>query len=197
MRLGRVLFSVLFVLLGSNVPAQYRNDLTLARGLADPLKRTEAVTFVSSSGNAPLRLLLSWTVKPPEGVDPFELKIGLAEAFGRMRALEAIPFLVKNISLDRTGLGNTWLKSPEAVEERLPAAAALIRIGHESVPAVLQSSAQPTGPRDRLATILVISRMADFPGKKNFLLGVLGQANLERVWAETGLEQFGTSKPDR
>lgn len=195
MNFGGVLLALLFVLPGSNVWAQSWNEMTLARGLADPLKRDAAVKFVSSHRNAPLQLILSWTVTPPDGVDPFELKIGLAEAFGRMRTIEAIPFLVKNISMDRTGLGNTWLKSPAAVEERLPAAAALIQIGQESVPAIFQASAQPTGLRDRLAMILVISRMPEFPGKKTFLLGALGEANLEREWAETALEQFGASKP--
>jgi hypothetical protein len=183
------------VLAALSLRAQSGADLELARALSDPAAREQAVASLVAAGAARVPLLLRWTASPPDNVDAYELKIGLADAFGALRLREAVPFLVKNISIDRSGLGNTWLKSPEAVEGRLAAAAALIRIGPDAVPAIFLASARPTTPKDRLATIFVISRMADFPGKRNFLLVAAGQANLERAWAETGLSQFDSPRP--
>jgi len=36
-----------------------------------------------------------------------DLNVGLAEAFGRLKAKEAIPFLIKNITLKRGALDDT------------------------------------------------------------------------------------------
>jgi hypothetical protein len=47
-------------------------------------------------------------------------------------------------------------------------------------------------PRDRLATILVISKLGDVPGARNFLQMALGEANLQHDWAKMALE--GLSK---
>jgi hypothetical protein len=167
--------------------AQYRSDGDLARALADPDNRAAAVSYVVASGAAKIPLLLSWTISPPPGIDGFELKLGLADAFGRAKTAEAVPFLVRNISIDRTGAVNTWLKSPQAVQQRLAAANALIEIGPAAADALFHAWPGMAEPRDRLATIFVISRLGDIPGARNFLVMALGEANLQRSWAEMGL----------
>src|ERR1700722_2581682 len=84
-----------------SVCAQGVRDEDLARMLADPSTRTDALASVAASGQSKEPLLLSWVLSPPVGVDSFELSIGLADAFGQLRTKEAIPFLIKNISIQR------------------------------------------------------------------------------------------------
>jgi len=174
--------------------AQYKGDNDLARGLADANTRGQAVASVVALGSAKVPILLSWTRKPPARVDVYELNIGLADAFGEMKTRDAIPFLVNNIGIDRTHAPNTWLKSPDAVEARLAAAAALIKIGSEAASAVYRAASSPMYYKDKLAAMFVISRMKDAPGARSFLLSALGEANLERGWAEEDLKQFAEQK---
>jgi hypothetical protein len=95
---------------------------------------TRASAVAKLADLEPLRvpLLLLRTVHPPPGVDVYELNIGLADVFGKLRTKEAIPFLVKNITIDRTRAVNTWMKTPEVIEQRLAAVAALDRIGPDN-----------------------------------------------------------------
>jgi hypothetical protein len=174
--------------------AQYKTYEDLARALANAGTRDQAVATVVASGSARVSLLLSWTTKPPVGVDNYQLKIGLADAFGQMRSKEAIPFLVKNISIDRMYAVNIWIKSPEVVEQRLAAAAALIRIGPDAAEPVIHAWSGLTDYRDRLAAIFVMSKLRGVPGARNFLLSVLGEANLQRNWAEEGLARLDSGR---
>jgi hypothetical protein len=84
---------------------------------------------VIASGEAKVPVLLSWTRTPPEGVNEYELDIGLADVFGQMRISEAIPFLIKNINLSRTGKMNVWLKTASVIETEMPAVSALVASG--------------------------------------------------------------------
>ncbi len=172
----------------------YETDDGLARALANVGERDQAVAAVVASGYTRVPLLLSWTTKPPVGIDNYQLKIGLADVFGRMKTKEAIPFLIKNISIDRMYAVNTWIKSAEVVEQRLAAAAALIRIGPAVAEPVIRAWSGLTDHRDRLATIFVVSNLRGVPGTRNFLLSVLGEANLQRAWAEEGLARLAAAR---
>ena len=110
--------------------AQNPNARELARQLADDSARATAVARIVASGSKTVPLLLSLSKKPPAQVNPYALSIGLADAFGQLKTKEAIPFLIKNISLQR-GLAtpNTSMKTAEVIRQRMPAIAALIQIG--------------------------------------------------------------------
>ena len=134
-------------------------------------------------------LLLSWTKNPPAQVDQHGLFVGLANAFAQLKAKEAIPFLIKNISLQRWILDMpVWLKTDKVIEERLPAVAALVQIGPDASKAVI-SEYLTIEPDDRLAAIFVVARIRD-PEARGFLVSVLGRANMERYWAEEGLKRL-------
>ena len=69
-----------------------------------------------------LPVLLRLAERTPAGVNDREPKIGLATTFGRLRAKEGIPFLVKNVTLQRwPPRPNIWLKSQAAISGHLPA----------------------------------------------------------------------------
>ena len=170
--------------------AQTGRDEELARMLARDATRNQAVATIVSSGPAKIPLLLSWATKPPDHLDVYELNIGLADVFGQTKTKEAIPFLIRNISIDRTHAVDTWIKSPKVIEERLAAAAALIRIGPEAAKAVTQACWRPMLPEDRVTAIFVVSRIKDNPDARAFLTWALGEANLERYAAEDGLKRL-------
>ncbi len=80
-------------------------DRALARRLADPQTRESAVAEVVTLGNRKVPLLLSWTRKPPGGLnfmERWELDIGLADVFGQLKTEAAIPFLISHISMTRS-----------------------------------------------------------------------------------------------
>jgi hypothetical protein len=181
-----------FVLLISCVAAtaQVISDQELPNRLANEATRRAAVDLIVASGMDKLPLLLSWTRNPPADINENELYVGLADAFGRLRAKEAIPFLIKNISIQRWHDVNTWLKTPSVIEERLPAVAALIQIGPEASKALIRASWEAMVAEDRLAAIFVISQVKGVPEARAFLSSALAEASLERYWAEEGLKRI-------
>jgi len=162
-------------------------DADLARMLAHTRSRDGAVASLVASGKGKIPILLSWADKPPVGINDYELDIGLAVAFGRMRVKEAIPFLIKNIGLNTFPFTDVWTRTPTAIEERLPAVLALIQIGPEASRAVIDAYPKYTAGMDRLAAIFVVSRIPGVPDARAFLVGVLGQSNQEHYHAEEGL----------
>ncbi len=76
----------------------------------------------------------------------------------------------------------------------MAAAVALVQIGPEAADAVYRAASSPMDYKDKLAAIFVISRMKDAPGARSFILSLLGEANLERNWAEEGLKRLGDNK---
>ncbi len=173
--------------------AQNAHDSDLAKSLANPSTRQSAVDRIAACGDCYTALLLSWTRTPPAGVDPDELNLGLAQAFGELRTKQAIPFLIANISIHSWHHPNIWLKAPEVVRYRLPAAAALIRIGPDASQALVRVSSGPMTSEDRLATVFVISMIAAGTNDRQahaFLQISLGEANLQRQWAQRGLDMM-------
>lgn len=176
---------------GCAVPSsQDRGDQELARQLANASTRQSAVAKILASGSAKIVLLLSWTLKPPAQVDKYELYIGLADALGQLRAREAIPFLIDNIGLRRTREVDLapWLKTDQVIEWTFPAVAALIQIGPDASKALIRASRRPMVAEHRIAVIFAVSRIRDVPEARTFLTQALGMANIERYWAEEGLE---------
>ena len=79
--------------------ANARNGKELALRLADPATQDRAVAEVMARGSVDIPLLLSWTRKPPLVPDESALWRAMARIFGGLRVTEAIPFLIKHISL--------------------------------------------------------------------------------------------------
>src|SRR5258706_10925657 len=91
---------------GALVSAQDAGDLELAKLLSEESTRASAVRTIVASGATKLPLLLSWAEQPT-----FGLALGLADAFGELKAKEAIPFLIRHIGIIRsTTRPNIWLK---------------------------------------------------------------------------------------
>jgi hypothetical protein len=173
-------------------PGQTAGDQDLAGLLANETTRQSAVAQIGDSGQSKVPLLLSWTRTPPSQVDRYELYIGLADAFSQLKTRDAIPFLIKNISLHRwSGDVNIWLKTPKVIEERLPAVQALIAIGPDASKMLIRTFWEPPlVGEDRAAAIFAISVIAsgtNDPEVRAFLSSVLGEASLERRLAEEGL----------
>lgn len=168
-------------------------DLDLARRLSNPngdVMQT-AVSEVVKAGAKKVPLLLSWTRKPPDGIDPYQLNIGLADAFGQLKTEAAVPFLVKVIGINRFYPAdiNPWIKVPLVVENTYPAATALIRIGPAGAQAAIRASDGPMTADERLLAIFVVARVgAVVPRAREFLSVARGEAFQERYWAEEGLK---------
>jgi hypothetical protein len=110
----------------------------------------------------------------------------MSDVFGSLRTKEAIPFLIANLTLPRFSNDvNYWLKSAEAIEYRLPAAGALVRLGPDASSALIREF-RKLSCDDRLIAVFVLARTKDVDSRA-LLVSVLGQANLERYWAEEGL----------
>jgi HEAT repeat protein len=176
--------------------AQANDRRNIARLLADDGARESAVRSVVESRGKEVPLLLSWARKPPAGVDRAGLDIGLADVFGKLKTAEAIPFLIKNITMERWPPSpNTWMKTPEVIEGRMPAVAALVQIGPESAKALIRAGLDGKTFEERLAAIFVVSQISNVPESMEFLASALGQANLQRHWAEDGLKLSANPPP--
>ena len=166
------------------------SETELARRLSNDATRATAIASVLEGAKRDIPLLLLWTRKPPAHIETSGLYVGLAEVFGQLQTKEAIPFLIKNIGLQRwPSSPNTWMKTPEVIEARSPAVTALIRIGPDASRAIIRTGLQGMTPEDRLAAIFVVGRIKGVPESVGFLSSILGEANLERHWAEQGLKQ--------
>jgi hypothetical protein len=167
--------------------AQLTFGQDLATRLADPELRYAAVNSIVDSGGKDLALLLSWTETPPKGVDEWALRVGLADAFGKLRAKEAIPFLVRNIGLERYFVRQAfWTKADSVIVSRLPAAAALIAIGPDASKALIAAPWNKMSVGEHLAAIYTVSRIAD-PGARDFLMSVHAEGS-EVEFVEEGLK---------
>jgi hypothetical protein len=167
-------------------------DRDLALSLATESTRQKAIAQVLASRASSVPLLLSWADKPPSGLGPLEehqLTVGMAEAFGRLRSKEAIPFLIENLTLNTFPVANVWTRTSEVIMDRLPSVAALIQIGPEASRAAIKAYGR--GSLDfngRYAAIFVVSRVPGVPEAQSFLHSALGDANMQGVRAEEALE---------
>lgn len=185
------------------VGGQAASDLELAKRLADPEKRQPAVEEVIASGNARVRLLLSWARHSPAGLGNYpgesSLKVGLADIFGALKTREAIPFLIENIDLPRFLSEPIWLKSDKVIEERRPCASALIRIGSPAAEALMKAFAETGDSSKRSLLIFTLARIAPMTLTRTsivrFLRQAQNEAELERQLAADGLKAIG--EPDR
>ena len=161
----------------------------LAQLLSNDTTRKAGVAAATASGNERLSVLLSWTRKPPPSVNKYELDIGLADVFGQMRAKEAIPFLIENISLNRWVGADPWMKTSKVIEERLPAVGALVRIGPDASKALVRAYWGPMSAKDRAAAIFTVARIRA-PEARDFLSQVMMQADFERSLVVRGLKEL-------
>ena len=102
-----------------------------------------------------------------------------------MRTEEAIPFLIQNINLLRvSGFVNFW-KSPEMIEQFLPAVGALVQIGPKASREVMRN-AWEMRIQDFHVAVFVVSQVKDVAESKAFLSAVRSYANAESYWASEG-----------
>ena len=162
------------------------------RGLANPVERPAALDAVRRMGGDATPILLTWSKATPEGMDSHQLKVGLAEAFGGLRAPEAIPFLAENLLLSRTVNGNHWLKAEYVIERRLPSVGALIAIGPRAAEYLIGRMQLFTDPEERARAVFVIARVADDPSEPFLRATATSGSSLERRYALRGLARIAS-----
>jgi hypothetical protein len=173
--------------------AQLTDKELLAHDLADKNTRAKTVAEIVASGDSAVPFLLDLAETPPTDVDKYELAVGLAEAFGQLRTPRAIPFLLKNLGLNPQNRVNVWLKTPEIIEQTLPAVAALERIGPAAAKALISAYWEPMLAEDRPAAVFVVTRIIEahpgsVPEARGFLQAVSVELRLEARWAGEGLQ---------
>jgi HEAT repeat protein len=186
--MGRVALGL--ALISGFVRAQDTSNQELARRLADAKTRQAAIDTLSKDK---IPVLLSWTRTPPAGVDEDELHVGLANAFGQLGVKEAIPFLIKNITLRRYRIVDLapWLKGAAMIEDTFSAVAALIDLGPDASAGVMHAYQESlTGEEERLAAVFVVSRIKGAPNADWFLMSVIADSasRNERIRAAEGLK---------
>jgi hypothetical protein len=140
-------------------PTTAQDPTALARALADPRSSAGAIESVVASPKESLPLLLRWSRKPPPGLSIPTLHGSMIEIFGRLKTVEAAPFLIEHIEYGSV-MGNLWMKQSDVVVERLPAVRALIRIGPAAL-SDLQAAYLKAAGTKRLAIVLAMARMKD------------------------------------
>jgi hypothetical protein len=159
MQCPRLVFIGILALLDCN--AQVPTPESLADLLSNEKTRGKAIAELSASDPLVLKTLLDLAERPSNEIRHLKLKVGLADAFGKLRAKAAIPFLIQNLGLERGWDVNTSLKSEEVILERRAAVAALVQIGAEAVPALIGAHRVMTNREDRQMAIFALSRIAD------------------------------------
>lgn len=171
------------------IPASAQSDIDsdLQIQLANESTRQAAVDEIARQGPGMIQRLLSWERDFP---NDRALDIGLCMAFGRLKAKEAIPFLVDHINLTRhlDLSGNTWSRASEVILDRLPAVVVLIQIGPAASQAIIGTYWKQLSGQDRLAAIFVVSRIKGVPEAREFLARFMGQDKMEHYYAEQGLK---------
>ena len=174
--------------------AQRLIDLETARRLADSQTRSRMVSSIAECDSICLQTLLKWAVECPREVDAQQLRIGLADVFGKLKVREAIPFLIRNIQIERVPSVNIWLKAPPVIQERLPCVSALIQIGPDAAMALIQAAREPLTTQTLNLMVFTVARIGD-PRSRGFLISILGDLNTARDLAEAGLRNiYGPSK---
>lgn len=160
-RSSLVILTAVCLLCGRASAADPLAPAILARSLANPLTRSAAIQAAVKSPARSLPILLRWIDHPPDLVHVRDLKVGMAEVFGRLRVRKAIPFLVSNIFLnDLPGPAAVWAGTQDEVLGRLPAVRALARIGPEAALALTRAREEKTGDEE-LAVELAICLTAN------------------------------------
>jgi len=177
-------------LLCSGIVLSAQSEVDLPRLLASEGGRQTAISFVNSSRAERVPFLLELARSPPPEVDEHDLRVGLANAFGALKITEAVPFLLRNITLRRdVGIDLApWIKTPGAIKVSYPAVAALIEIGPDASRAAVRTYDQALTSEERLAIVFVVSQITGVPEAKPFLSKVLFHAELERLFAQEGIK---------
>ncbi|HWC99406.1 MAG TPA: hypothetical protein VG456_21755 [Candidatus Sulfopaludibacter sp.] len=180
------------------LPGQQARDIDLAHQLASETTQKAAADALAASGQEKVPLLLEWIKTPPFPLDDVQLTTfdaGLADAFGALKVKEAIPFLTRNITIRRSPFTLPPWKTAETVMERLPAVAALIRIGADALKALIDAPYSPMDMDQRLARIFVVSRIAATVSDKTqaiqYLRHAQAEARLQNYWADEALQFVG------
>jgi len=101
----RGLQTIAFLACGGVLTGQNITPAELPALLAKTADRQKVISFVNASRSERLPLLLRLSTAPtPVNVDPHDLYVGLADAFGALKTTEAIPFLLTHIVLPRDEL---------------------------------------------------------------------------------------------
>ncbi len=120
MRTRRMRFTGLLLLVGfiavGAAPSAHDRDIRIARQLSSEKTRKAAVAEVVSAKGLFLPRLIEWTEAPPSGVNSYDLATGLADCFAELRTNRAIPFLVKNIAIERSASSSPSTFSPESMK---------------------------------------------------------------------------------
>ena len=165
------------------------SDQAVARRLASSTERMAAVREVAGAGGAQLLpRLIAWTTSPPADIDRTELNIGLADAFGEVKAVGAIPFLIRNLAITRYRAFplDPWVRKAPVIEAAYPAVGALVKIGASSSEPLMRAARGRLTPDERLCALFALAQIND-PSAQEFLNGALGKAGLEQYWLNDAL----------
>lgn len=174
----------------SNVPAcawqAVASDAkSLAVRLADPQQREKAIAALSASDEATRALLLKWTTNPPPDVDEFHLSLGLIDAFGHLRIVEAIPYLIQRINRRPHDVG-IWGASAAFTLNASPAMRGLLQIGEPAIQPLIRAYYAPASLEDRIAIVFTVAYMRS-PKTAEFFRRVKRAAAVESHYADVGL----------
>jgi hypothetical protein len=162
----------------------------LARLLADKATRGTALSAIRQSEEK-RKLLLEWTRKPPPDIERRdELYLGMIEVFAVLREKAAVPFLIEKIDLRSIDRPNLWIRPSRVIVAESPAIQALLRMGPECFPNLVEGYFASRNLKQRTAILFTISRL-NVPAARRFLEDVAYHGHLELCDAEDGLARLG------
>ena len=166
----------------------------LAQLLSNDKTFNNAIDWVRDSEESRIPILLRLTMSiDGERNKCGPLSFGLMRAVGALKLKQAIPYLKENVACNIYKADNPWLKSPEIIEQRMPALAALISIGSDATKALIDLYQHPVHRDDQIIAIFGLSRIHD-PMTHEFLYDVLGGTQLIEFYAKKGIKAIDQLK---
>ena len=175
-------------------PLPVPSQSELARRLENRDTRAAAIRQIDGQRAVLMPVLLSVADEAVSSPGNEELRLGLIEAFAHLKAVEGVPFLIRNMRLAQWRDLNPWMKGAAAIRNQYPALNALIGIGAPACRALTEALDRPMVPDDQVAAIFVIAQVGS-PGDATFLRAMRFQAMLVNMWSKDGLDRMSGARP--
>ncbi len=188
---GSLLVVVAIFTSGTGVaqPANRPMKSELAGRIVNRETRAEVIREIDGQRPTLMPILLTIAEEALTSSANDELRFALIDVFAKLKAVEGVPFLTKNMRLARWRSLNPWMVSSSVIRDQYPALDALILIGQPASQALVELLERPLLADEQVAAVFVVAQVGS-PGDAKVLEAMKFQAALVKLWANDGLERI-------